>query len=1579
MLIVGCTEDDVAGPPLVSGSVALNTNSVEITTPELFFLELNEYQEIRAMIVDAAGTEVDGEIRWSSRSPSVVLAPSRCGGAEGREYPCARSRGEGLTELVASYTEASRTVADTIVAQVRVARRMRLTGDRKTSYFYRSTGAQFQLSVEVLDRRNRVISGAPVTWESSAPFVAEVDTAGIATVVGYGSTIITARAGRTRTSVVVDVVSPVSRVWIVPDTVITGTGASVTMELRGKAISDGEEIGLSGNWESASDSIAVVRGGNGLYESTATVTGVSVGTTKIIAYYEEHENKILTDTADVIVVNMDSVRIEPKDIALGLGDTLRATLKAYEGNRALDLTVNPVWLALNDRVATVDEGGLITAVGFGYTQIVADAGRHADTVTVRVSRSRARPRSGERDLLPPEPDGPGLFRGRGPWLEGDRVFYAVGRRNPSDSSTLYYEVKYRPGGLPNQIQGSARATVTDTTLSGSVFVPAGGVALVGFDIRDDAIIDLPRDTILMTVRDGDATYTDRLVYQEGVCDRNPHVVNAVASYLERGTGALRADPRTLDADPTLCPVPDETTLAEMKVLGVVNHDFLRTILDYEFSEESGDGRNVVRLSDAAELALTKEDLDGMEGLIAVQFLGFDMTNTEWNRQLFEDMSVLEVIRIVASVLGSLPDNTFTGVNADGGPSHPACVKPTANDGRCLMTELDIRVSPLPVEVDVVALDNPSRALFAPLSATLIDLNFSDVLRTEFATGEATLPSDMLDDLSGLTTLALRGHGFDTIPSLVDFDDLTSLTHLDLGHNALKAFPTRPIVQCEECSGGTVDPPGPPASTRPAWITGVTWADLSDSNYLGFHDASSPPSGTEGQYFFAPNDLVNWGFDAWVFTSGAWVKSANTEVGPQHLFGFTPPIVAIEPHATDLMAEQTLWAFGDEIAEVIHPDALNGTIAYVNTTSETLRVATFTLDLTLYTGNDRSGGLARAGQQDEAPPVVSNMLEFLLLDNNELEYMEPVAFYLFPNLKYLSLASNRLIPETMFGFFQNVSEDFETLELFGNGVWAFEPTVEVTGVHEGDEFSAPSITLGIDTGAPAYMEFTVFASGGFLQDPQDTTMALSSVAFEPGDLEIEYSLTRSSSTSRPQFSFHYRGAPYLGGGEIRAGGLAVAVALPDDTVATVITIPQTPLLGIPLMSRLDLDAGTGLSTAASELHLLADAYFEPYFDPGLNQPTADSLNFNVISSDSTKALPAMSTDGDTIKIRPVAAGEATVTVVVSAFRGGSAHSIVMDPIEVVVHEADTDRFNVRLYDLTDGWITNDDYREFIFESAAGFDSILVDRPARSMRISEFLDAGFRCAFGHAEGISQLPVDDHAVFLVLKELDGVSGLLASAIPCYYSAADSLPIVGDVEYDLADLVNFAETGKPELASSTVLHELAHTMGFGISHLEEDFDTQQSFPVFPQWHRNLEIVGDKVRFTGDSTTAAFRAAMDGKPYPFDANGIVPMQTHPAGAHFNGEVFGDEMMTPSVDLDSGLSPFSEITVRALQDIGYELLPGWEDHIDDYTLPFARMAGAVAEGDDPRRVIDLSGDVRPLGPIVYVDENGNIVGVVRRR
>ena len=150
-----------------------------------------------------------------------------------------------------------------------------------------------------------------------------------------------------------------------------------------------------------------------------------------------------------------------------------------------------------------------------------------------------------------------------------------------------------------------------------------------------------------------------------------------------------------------------------------------------------------------------------------------------------------------------------------------------------------------------------------------------------------------------------------------------------------------------------------------------------------------------------------------------------------------------------------------------------------------------------------------------------------------------------------------------------------------------------------------------------------------------------------------------------------------------------------------------------------------------------------------------------------------------------------------------------------------------------------------------------------------------------------------------------------------------------------------------------MAHVLGFGL--LRPWYDLlRDSVPGTP---------GADAHFAGPQAVSAFDAA-GGAGY---TGGKVPVGNADS-RHWRKSVLDGELMAPTLALGAR-HPLSAITLMALADMGYNVNAGLAE---DYALPSPDIAGEILEEG---RTIDLGDDVY-RGPVVEVDEDGNVVRVV---
>jgi hypothetical protein len=213
-----------------------------------------------------------------------------------------------------------------------------------------------------------------------------------------------------------------------------------------------------------------------------------------------------------------------------------------------------------------------------------------------------------------------------------------------------------------------------------------------------------------------------------------------------------------------------------------------------------------------------------------------------------------------------------------------------------------------------------------------------------------------------------------------------------------------------------------------------------------------------------------------------------------------------------------------------------------------------------------------------------------------------------------------------------------------------------------------------------------------------------------------------------------------------------------------------------------------------------------------------------------------------------------------------------------------------------------------------------------------------------------VDDVLILVRLEPIDGAGSVLGASGPCYVRNTSTLPVMGLMRFDTADLDQLESAG---LLETVILHEMGHVLGFGTIWSDLGLLADPSLPP---------TNGTDPHFTGAQATIAFDA-VGGAGY----GGLtVPVENTggegTADSHWRESVFGNELMTGFVD--AGANPLSIVTVASFADLGYTVnLAG----ADPYTLSTALRA--FSRG--PR--VELGNDVLRM-PRHVVDDAGHVVG-----
>ncbi|MEN0059951.1 MAG: Ig-like domain-containing protein, partial [Bdellovibrio sp.] len=213
-----------------------------------------------------------------------------------------------------------------------------------------------------------------VTWSSSNPSVATVNSAGLISALGQGSTVITATQGSTSQQIALNVgPAALASIQITPNTAAITQGLTQQFTATG-LYTDGSQAVLtnSATWSSSNSAVASVNNAG----SKGLATGQGTGSATISASYQG-----VSGSAAVTVgaVQLLAIAVTPatSSIALGTTQAFIAT-GTYSDNSTADITSSVTWSSSNTAAATVSNNagskGLATSQAAGNTVISATQG-----------------------------------------------------------------------------------------------------------------------------------------------------------------------------------------------------------------------------------------------------------------------------------------------------------------------------------------------------------------------------------------------------------------------------------------------------------------------------------------------------------------------------------------------------------------------------------------------------------------------------------------------------------------------------------------------------------------------------------------------------------------------------------------------------------------------------------------------------------------------------------------------------------------------------------------------------------------------------------------------------------------------------------------------------------------------------------------------------------------------------------------------------------------------------------------------------------------------------------------------------
>ena len=219
-----------------------------------------------------------------------------------------------------------------------------------------------------------------VTWASSAPGIATINSSGLATSVAVGAAQISATSGSFTGLATLNVAAAVRSlvsISVGPVNPSVPLGENQQFTAIG-TYNDGSTQILTSQvtWSSSMTSVAAI-------SAAGVATSAGVGSTNIMATMGSVSG---STTLTVIAAQLVSIAVTPINMSVPLGTLQQYTATGtYTDNSTQDLTGSVTWSSSTPAAATITTSGLLTARGLGSSTITAASGSISGSTGVTVN------------------------------------------------------------------------------------------------------------------------------------------------------------------------------------------------------------------------------------------------------------------------------------------------------------------------------------------------------------------------------------------------------------------------------------------------------------------------------------------------------------------------------------------------------------------------------------------------------------------------------------------------------------------------------------------------------------------------------------------------------------------------------------------------------------------------------------------------------------------------------------------------------------------------------------------------------------------------------------------------------------------------------------------------------------------------------------------------------------------------------------------------------------------------------------------------------------------------------------------
>ena len=337
-------------------------------SPKVVTLQQYQGADFTAIGFTSAGDTADASLSWSVTSGSMTDTVTTSGKHYGRFKAGSDT---GKVKIVAKGNPGG--PADTAIVTVTPATVATVAVSPATASLV--VGQTVQLVATPQDVDGNPLSGRVVTYASTNPGVATVNSTGRVTGVAAGAATVTVACEGQGSPVAITVtVVPVASVSVSPATATLTVGQTAQLTATPKDANGNPLTGRTVTWSTSNAAVAAVSG-NGL------VTGGAAGTATITASSEGQNG---TAAMTVSVVPVASVSVSPASATVLVGQTVQLTATAKDANGSPLPGRAVTWASSAPGVASVSASGLVMGVAAGTATLTATSEGKSGTATVTV-------------------------------------------------------------------------------------------------------------------------------------------------------------------------------------------------------------------------------------------------------------------------------------------------------------------------------------------------------------------------------------------------------------------------------------------------------------------------------------------------------------------------------------------------------------------------------------------------------------------------------------------------------------------------------------------------------------------------------------------------------------------------------------------------------------------------------------------------------------------------------------------------------------------------------------------------------------------------------------------------------------------------------------------------------------------------------------------------------------------------------------------------------------------------------------------------------------------------------------------